>query len=74
MKPWKSRTIPRRPRLRPASFNGATAMKPWKSLAVECEHGRRLRFNGATAMKPWKSPLSASGSPEKHCASMGPRR
>jgi len=39
-------------------FNGATAMKPWKSY-VHDRTGHRLgRFNGATAMKPWKSSSS----------------
>ncbi len=38
-------------------FNGATAMKPWKSCG--CRHGfpPNIGFNGATAMKPWKRTL-----------------
>jgi len=35
-------------------FNGATAMKPWKSQCNGPAAGRGQRFNGATAMKPWK--------------------
>ena len=42
-------------------FNGATAMKPWKSWATP---GRSCSpstgFNGATAMKPWKRFLRTS--------------
>ncbi len=41
-------------------FNGATAMKPWKSTAGTVEIGRPAHFNGATAMKPWKSPRAAT--------------
>jgi len=37
------------------SFNGATAMKPWKSENPLPPVRRRPCFNGATAMKPWKS-------------------
>ena len=55
MKPWKSAD-------RPDSyvwkrcFNGATAMKPWKSdHSRRIAKDRRIGFNGATAMKPWKS-------------------
>jgi len=54
MKPWKSALTPRFSRSF-SGFNGATAMKPWKSphanrWTTGCEEG----FNGATAMKPWK--------------------
>src|SRR5271157_5743850 len=37
-------------------FNGATAMKPWKSTRLHRKNPRRGSFNGATAMKPWKRP------------------
>ena len=36
-------------------FNGATAMKPWKSRRRVEWSPAVSRFNGATAMKPWKS-------------------
>ncbi len=35
-------------------FNGATAMKPWKSGILAISSRQSQRFNGATAMKPWK--------------------
>ena len=36
------------------SFNGATAMKPWKRWSrALCPRAPNC-FNGATAMKPWK--------------------
>ncbi len=35
-------------------FNGATAMKPWKSVTILSKRTRPRGFNGATAMKPWK--------------------
>src|SRR5208337_4004776 len=55
MKPWKSpHPVAGHPARRP-SFNGATAMKPWKSKTPRGSRGPRSRFNGATAMKPWKS-------------------
>jgi len=38
-----------------SGFNGATAMKPWKSRRWSTQGWtRNPRFNGATAMKPWK--------------------
>ena len=40
-------------------FNGATAMKPWKSRSARSSGLRRASFNGATAMKPWKRNGSA---------------
>ena len=40
------------------SFNGATAMKPWKSDSFVGEAIRVVCFNGATAMKPWKRPAT----------------
>ncbi len=37
-------------------FNGATAMKPWKTIdLIACFRSGSSRFNGATAMKPWKT-------------------
>ena len=47
-------TQPRRVRAVEASFNGATAMKPWKRVAACRACSGRGCFNGATAMKPWK--------------------
>ena len=36
-------------------FNGATAMKPWKSrIGGRVAETASMSFNGATAMKPWK--------------------
>ena len=55
MKPWKRRPN-RRSGSKKKSFNGATAMKPWKSQIWEgLPRNKPSCFNGATAMKPWKS-------------------
>ena len=44
------------------SFNGATAMKPWKRFLAMCPRLNFQGFNGATAMKPWKSVTDLLGS------------
>ncbi len=61
MKPWKSHpTQGDRPHA--ARFNGATAMKPWKSAKLTAFRQAELhRFNGATAMKPWKRTKNPAG-------------
>ena len=59
----------------PGRFNGATAMKPWKSCGSRADlPGGPPRFNGATAMKPWKSAVTDTGVRLLRRASMGPRR
>ena len=54
------------------SFNGATAMKPWKrdtepSDGPDCGPS----FNGATAMKPWKRPAEHVDQSEHGCGFNG---
>ena len=56
------------------SFNGATAMKPWKSRPMAMHDHGIDGFNGATAMKPWKSMDSSVPGSATAIASMGPRR
>ena len=45
MKPWKRQALPRGPR-QPRGFNGATAMKPWKSSRIwrPCSPRQRLQW------------------------------
>ena len=61
---------------RRVGFNGATAMKPWKSsISVDMRRQRVASFNGATAMKPWKTSTASRRSIDRvRDASMGPRR
>ena len=49
---------------RPAgsTFNGATAIRPWKQLRTAHPQREACSFNGATAIRPWKLlPTSMSG-------------
>ena len=51
----------------PSRFNGATAMKPWKSTdSVPMRDPRARGFNGATAMRPWKSAPDRRLAPALH--------
>jgi len=54
MKPWKSSDPDPVIVHEDRSFNGATAMKPWKSILNRVWVLSIHSFNGATAMKPWK--------------------
>ena len=60
--------------LQAVSFNGATAMKPWKSVVGDQPGDGLLGFNGATAMKPWKRTMVCATGAYLIGASMGPRR
>ncbi len=74
---WSRGRGPRmsRSRANRESFNGATAMEPWKrSCCRTSGPSRGSRFNGATAMEPWKSADSARAPGRDEAASMGPRR
>ena len=55
-----------------SGFNGATAMKPWKTRHRLSRIAGTRGFNGATAMKPWKRMFPIGN--DIHAASMGPRR
>ena len=41
-------------RMRSRSFNGATAVKPWRQSHPHSRRNETMRFNGATAVKPWR--------------------
>ncbi len=58
---------------REASFNGATARKPWKTKAGGHAKAAKTGFNGATARKPWKTGWESAALPILGVASMGPR-
>ena len=58
----------------PTHFNGATAMKPWKSPMLRRNFSPPTDFNGATAMKPWKRIVLPGGLWDTSVTSMGPRR
>ena len=74
MKPWKREQNTGRV-VHEGCFNGATAMKPWKSTTVQATNVSHTNgFNGATAMKPWKSQRPGNCQRSSHSASMGPRR
>ena len=73
MKPWKSRT-PRPPRPVPLRFNGATAMKPWKSQELLEQAGRECKLqwgHGDEAVE--ELGIGITQAIAEH-ASMGPRR
>src|SRR5881397_2313732 len=54
-------------------FNGATAMRPWKTGGGGYPAALPRGFNGATAKRPWKTPDALQGRGGL-LASMGPRR
>ncbi len=60
--------------VRYTSFNGATAMEPWKRHSGSKTNRSRESFNGATAMEPWKSGRFGARFHLFAGASMGPRR
>ena len=55
------------------SFNGATAVEPWKCYVSAYDPPGTKRFNGATAVEPWKSLPSVRAAARRRVASMGPR-
>ena len=55
-------------------FNGATAVQPWKSVALRYHCSAAcFRFNGATAVQPWKCTGRSCIPASRSFASMGPR-
>ncbi len=56
-----------------ASFNGATARRPWKATEAGTADDLTTSFNGATARRPWKESAAELVAVRAGWASTGPR-